>query len=154
LKSTVGDTADATARGDILGVGKGVTGGVGKTVSGTGEGLVCLIFFGFPSLASIFHVRLYTNYFQGDTLDSTVSGVGATVGGPLGGVVGNVGKGTGNLVTGVTGGVGDGVGKLGKGDIVGGLGSTIGGLGRGVGGLFGGLAGVGKTSEGTDKEKK
>jgi hypothetical protein len=41
LKSTVGDTADAAARADILGVGKGVTGGLGETVVGTGEGLVC-----------------------------------------------------------------------------------------------------------------
>jgi hypothetical protein len=45
LKSAIGDTADAAARGDVLGVGKGLTGGVGKTVSGTGEGLVWIILF-------------------------------------------------------------------------------------------------------------
>ena len=62
---------------------------------------------GWYDLSSLFPERVprLTNSVQGETLDSTVSGVGSTVGGPLGGLVGNVGRGTVNLVTGVTGGV-------------------------------------------------
>jgi hypothetical protein len=40
LKDTLTDTTTAAGKGDILGLGTGLTGGVGKTVSGAGQGLV------------------------------------------------------------------------------------------------------------------
>jgi hypothetical protein len=40
LKNTLTDTTTAAGKGDILGLGTGLTGGVGQTVSGAGQGLV------------------------------------------------------------------------------------------------------------------
>jgi hypothetical protein len=127
-------TTNAAANADPVALSSGLGSGVGRTVTGLGQGVVCSFIFSESKTQPL-------TLYQGDTVDGAVGGIGKTVGGPVGTGVGNVGKGGRNLVTGVTGGVGDGVGKLGTGDIVGGLGSTVGGIGKGLGGLASGLAG-------------
>jgi hypothetical protein len=48
LKSTITDSTTAAGNADILGLGSSAVGGVGKTVSGTGRGLVSV-----PALKSL-----------------------------------------------------------------------------------------------------